>query len=157
MNKKKGIFITFEGPEASGKSSQILLLEKYLKKNKIPFITTREPGGTKGGELIRKLILDDYFKKGKSNKEKFGKYTDTLLYLAARNEHIINKIKPSLYKKNIVICDRFTDSTFAYQVYGKKVKKKFIDSIHKFILQGIKPNLTFILKVSSKSSKGSNS
>ncbi len=153
MFKRKSFFIVFEGVEGCGKSYQSKKLHRNLKKKGIYSILTREPGGTKGGELIRKLILDDYFKKGKSNKEKFGKYTDTLLYLAARNEHIINKIKPSLYKKNIVICDRFTDSTFAYQVYGKKVKKKFIDSIHKFILQGIKPNLTFILKVSSKSSK----
>ena len=69
------------------------------------------------------LILKDYFNKGR--KEKFDKYTDTLLYLAARNEHIINKIKPALKRKQIIICDRFVDSTLAYQVYGKKVKKTF--------------------------------
>ena len=85
--------------------------------------------------------------------EKFDKYTDTLLYLAARNEHIKNKIKPALINKQIVICDRFTDSTLAYQVYGKKVNRKFIDYIHNFILQGVKPNITFILKVSAKVSK----
>ena len=75
------------------------------------------------------------------------------MYLAARNEHIKNKIKPALVKKKIVICDRFIDSTIAYQVFGKKVDKKFIDNIHKKILNGIKPNLVFILKVSVKSSK----
>ena len=75
------------------------------------------------------------------------------LYLAARNEHIINKIKPALLKKQVVICDRFTDSTLAYQVYGKKVDIKFINNIHKKILGKIKPNLVFILKVSAKSSK----
>ena len=75
------------------------------------------------------------------------------MYLAARNEHIKNKIEPALKRKKIVICDRFIDSTIAYQVYGKKVNRSFIDNIHKFILQGIKPNLVFILKVSSKSSK----
>ena len=93
----------------------------------------------------------DYF--NKNTKEKFDKYTDTLLYLAARNEHIINKIKPALLKKQVVICDRFTDSTLAYQVYGKKVDIKFINNIHKKILGKIKPNLVFILKVSAKSSK----
>ena len=76
-----------------------------------------------------------------------------MLYLAARNEHIINVIKPALKKKKIVICDRFIDSTFAYQVYGKKVKRLFIDNIHKFVLGKVKPNITFILKVSPKSSR----
>ncbi len=76
-----------------------------------------------------------------------------MLYLAARNEHVKTKIIPELKKKKIVICDRFVDSTLAYQVYGKKVNLTFINSIHKFILEGLKPNLTFILKVSAKSSR----
>ena len=97
------------------------------------------------------MILKDYFvKKGA---DKFDKYTDTLLYLAARNEHIQNKIKPALKKKIVVICDRFTDSTIAYQVYGKKVDFNFIKNIQKKILQGIKPNLVFVLKVSKQSSR----
>ena len=96
------------------------------------------------------MILKDYF--NKDNNEKFDKYTDTLLYLAARNEHIKNKIKPALKKKIVVICDRFTDSTLAYQVYGKKINLDFINNIHKQILDGIKPNLTFILKVTSNAS-----
>ena len=75
------------------------------------------------------------------------------MYLAARNEHIKNKIKPALKNKFIVICDRFTDSTLAYQVFGKKINIKFINNIHKFILNGLKPNITFVLKVSSKSSQ----
>ena len=112
---------------------------------------TREPGGTKSSELIRNLILKDYFTK--NSKEKFDKYTDTLLYLAARNEHIINKIKPALKKKKVVICDRFIDSTLAYQVYGKKVDINFINNIHKKILGKLKPNLVFVLKVSEKSSR----
>ena len=73
--------------------------------------------------------------------------------MAARNEHIKNKIKPALKNKKIIICDRFIDSTFAYQVYGKKVNKLFIDNIHKLILQDVKPNITFVLTVSPKSSK----
>ena len=97
------------------------------------------------------MILKDYF--NKDNKEKFDKYTDTLLYLAARNEHVKNKIKPSLQKKQVVICDLFTDSTLAYQVFGKKVNINLINSVHKYILNGLKPNLTFILKVSSKTSR----
>ena len=151
MYKKKPFFIVFEGVEGCGKSYQSKKLTKNLNKKGISSILTREPGGTRGAESIRSLILKDYFKKDKG--EKFDKYTDTLLYLAARNEHIINKIKPALKKKKIIICDRFIDSTFAYQVYGKKVNKSFIDNIHSFILRGIKPNLVFILKVSSNSSK----
>ena len=151
MFKNKPFFIVFEGVEGCGKSYQSKRLISNLKKKGIKAILTREPGGTKGAESIRSLILKDYFNKGKN--EKFDKYTDTLLYLAARNEHIKNKIKPALINKQIVVCDRFTDSTLAYQVYGKKVNRGFIDYIHNFILQGVKPNITFILKVSAKVSR----
>tara|TARA_Y100000816_G_C26106610_1_gene588292 strand:- start:1761 stop:2405 length:645 start_codon:yes stop_codon:yes gene_type:complete len=151
MYKKKPFFIVFEGVEGCGKSFQCKKLFNKLKKLKIETILTREPGGTKSAELIRNLILKDYF--NKKTKEKFDKYTDTLLYLASRNEHIKNKIKPALLRKKIVICDRFIDSTLAYQVYGKKVNQKFIDNIHKKILNGVKPNIVFILKVSAKSSQ----
>tara|TARA_B100000963_G_scaffold358749_1_gene384134 strand:+ start:3013 stop:3666 length:654 start_codon:yes stop_codon:yes gene_type:complete len=151
MYKKKPFFIVFEGVEGSGKSFQSKKLFKNLNKKKLSIILTREPGGTRSAELIRNLILKDYFNKKK--KEKFDKYTDTLLYLAARNEHVINKILPALKKKKIVICDRFVDSTIAYQVFGKKVNINFIKNIHKYILGKLKPDLTFILKVSSRSSK----
>ena len=151
MYKKKPFFIVFEGIEGCGKSYQSKKLFKKLKKNNVSTILTREPGGTKTAELIRNLILKDYF--NKSRKEKFDKYTDTLLYLAARNEHVKTKILPALKKKKVVICDRFVDSTIAYQVYGKKINFKFINDIHKVILGQIKPNLTFILKVSQKSAK----
>ena len=151
MYKKRPFFIVFEGVEGCGKSYQSKKLVLNLKKRGIDSILTREPGGTRSAESIRSLILKDYF--NKKQKEKFDIYTDTLLYLAARNEHIKNKIKPALKKKRIVICDRFIDSTIAYQVYGKKVKKSFIDNIHKFILKGVKSDITFVLKVSSKSSK----
>ena len=86
MHKKKSLFVTFEGIEGSGKSYQSQKLYKNLIKKNIPVILTREPGGTKGAERIRKVILADYFHT--DSKEKFNKYTDTLLYLAARNEHI---------------------------------------------------------------------
>ena len=145
MYKKKSLFVTFEGIEGSGKSYQSRKLYKNLKKKNISVILTREPGGTKSAEKIRRVILDDYFHH--DSKEKFNKNTDTLLYLAGRNEHIENKIKPAISKKKIVICDRFVDSTLAYQVYGKGVNKKLVNSVHKYILGNIKPDLTFILKV----------
>ena len=145
MYKKRSLFITFEGIEGSGKSFQSKKLYKNIKSKKIPVILTREPGGTKSAEKIRRVILDDYF--GNNNKIKFDKYTDTLLYLAARNEHLIDKIIPALSRKKVVICDRFIDSTLAYQVNGKKVSRKLVDTIHKYILRRTKPDLTFILKV----------
>tara|TARA_Y100001958_G_C21017044_1_gene394997 strand:+ start:116 stop:760 length:645 start_codon:yes stop_codon:yes gene_type:complete len=151
MFKKKPFFIVFEGIEGCGKSYQSKKLYKRLKKRGFNPLLTREPGGTKSSEQIRKLILKDYF--DKNTKNKFDKYTDTLLYLAARNEHIKNKILPGLKKKRIIICDRFIDSTYAYQVFGKKVEVKFIDFIHKKILQGIKPDITIILKVNYRESQ----
>ena len=126
----------------------LIKVENYillLKKIGLPVILTREPGGTKSAEKIREVILKDYFHP--DFKEKFDKYTDTLLYLASRNEHIQNKIKPAISKKKIVICDRFIDSTFAYQVYGKGVNKNFVDLVHKYILGKVKADMTFILKV----------
>ncbi len=151
MYKKKPFFVVFEGVEGCGKSYQSKKLFLNLKKKKIKTLLTREPGGTKSAEQIRNLILKDYFNKTK--KDKFDKYTDTLLYLAARNEHLKTKIIPALKKKIVVICDRFVDSTIAYQVYGKKVDFNFIKNIHKTILNGIKPNIVFVLKVSPRSSK----
>jgi len=148
MYKKRAIFITFEGIEGSGKSYQIQRLYKNLKKRNISPILTREPGGTYSAEKIREIILKDYFHP--KLKEKFNKYTDTLLYLAARNEHLENKIIPAIKKKKIIICDRFIDSTLAYQVYGKGVDKNFVNFIHKYILKSIKPDLTFILTANIK-------
>ena len=146
---KKSFFIVFEGIEGSGKSYQAKILYNKLKKKYKNILLTREPGGTKSAEVIRKIILKDYFEKNK--KIKFDKYTDTLLYLAARNEHLKNKIIPAIKNKKIIICDRFVDSTFAYQVYGKKVSFNFIKSIHQQILGKVKPDLTFVLKVKKKS------
>jgi len=143
MYKKKPFFITFEGIEGSGKSFQSKKLYNNLKKYKIKPILTREPGGTIGAEKIRKIIL-------LGDKNKFSETTDTLLYLAARNEHVEKKIRPLINKRKIIICDRFIDSSIAYQVYGKGVKRKLIDNVHKIILGKIKPNLTILLTVDIK-------
>ena len=151
MYKKKPFFIVFEGVEGCGKSYQSKKLYNNLKKLKIKSILTREPGGTHNAEVIRNLILKDYFLKNK--KIAFHRYTDTFLYLAARNEHVQDKIIPALKSKTVVICDRFIDSTYAYQVHGKKVNKNLIDEIHKIIIGKYKPNLTIVLKVTTKSSR----
>jgi len=140
MFKKKPFFISFEGIEGSGKSYQSRILLKKLRKMKIPAIFTREPGGCQSAEKIRNLILS-----GSTNK--FDSITDTLLYLSARNEHIKKFIKPAIKKNKIIVCDRFIDSTYAYQASKNSNNKRLIDFIHKFILEDIKPDLTFILTV----------
>ena len=145
MYKKKSLFVTFEGIEGSGKSYQSKKLFRKIKSMQLPAIYTREPGGTEAAEKIRKVILEDYFHSDSG--EKFDKYTDTLLYLASRNEHVVNKIKPAIRKRQIVICDRFIDSTLAYQVHGKRVNKNLINVVHKIILGKLKPDITFILKL----------
>ena len=143
MRKDKYLFITFEGIEGSGKSYQGKKLYRNLKKRKIPVIFTREPGGSNGAEKIRKLILT-------GSKNKFTETTDTLLYLAARNEHIQKTLNPAISRKKNIICDRFVDSTMAYQVYGKNVDKLLVNTVHKQILESIKPDLTVLLKVNIK-------
>jgi len=142
MRRSKFFFITFEGIEGSGKSYQSSKLYKNIQNKKKPVLLTREPGGSKSSEEIRNIILSGV-------KNKYLKITDTLLYLAARNEHYNKVIKPMIKKKNI-ICDRFTDSTLAYQVYGKGVDRKLVDNLHNNILGKFKPDLTIILTVSIK-------
>ena len=142
MSKNKGLFITFEGPEASGQSSQLLLLEKYLKKNKIPFITTREPGGTKIAESLRNLIL-----KVKSD---INIQEEILLLMAARSHHINNVIIPALKKGKLVISDRFADSTFVYQGYVNKFGIQQAKNLHKKLLNNFLPYKTFLFELSTK-------
>ena len=136
MNKSKGFFLTFEGPEASGKSSQIKLLEKYLNKNKIPFITTREPGGTKLSESLRNLIL--------KVKESINVEEEILMLMAARSHHIENVIKPAMKNGKFVISDRFADSTFVYQGYVNKFGIKRAKDLHKKMLSNFLPFKTFM-------------
>ena len=142
MNKRIGLFLTFEGPEASGKSSQILLLKKYLKKNNISFINTREPGGTKIAESLRKLIL-----KVKSD---INIEEEILMLMAARSHHINNVILPALENGKVVISDRFADSTFVYQGYVNKFGIQNAKNLHKNILNNFLPDKTFLFKLSTK-------
>ena len=138
MSKKP--IIVFEGVEGSGKSHHINKVSNFLNKNKIKFIKIREPGGTLNSERIRRLILN--------KKSNFNIYTDLLLYLAARSENI-GLIKKS-YKKKIILIDRFTDSTIAYQHYGMGIDLRIINIINKFLLKNIKVNFTFINTVNKK-------
>ena len=140
MKIKKGTFISFEGPEASGKSSQILLLKKYFIKNKIPHLITREPGGTKLSEILRRIILN--------NKSNINNIEEILLLMAARSNHINNIIIPNLIKGKIVISDRFADSTFVYQGFVNKFGIKNAINLHSKILNNFYPDITFIFNLS---------
>ena len=142
MSKK--IIISFEGIEGSGKSYHLKNVSNYLKKNKVSHIKLREPGGSKNAEKIRKLILN--------KKSTFNNKTDLLLYLAARNENIENIIKKN-YKKKIILIDRFTDSTIAYQHYGMGLNKEIIKVINNYLLNKIKVNYTFLHIVNQKNLK----
>ena len=141
MSKKP--IIVFEGIEGSGKSHHISLISKYFEKKKINYIKIREPGGNLNSEKIRKLILN--------NKSDFNKNTDLLLYLAARSENVA-VIKKN-YKKKIILIDRFTDSTIAYQHYGMGVDINIIKLINKFLLKDINVNFTFLNTVNKKNMK----
>ena len=138
MSKKP--IIVFEGIEGSGKSHHISIVSKYLKKKKINHIKIREPGGNPNSEKIRKLILN--------NKSNFNKNTDLLLYMAARSENVA-VIKKN-HKKKIILIDRFTDSTIAYQHYGMGVDINIIKLINKFLLKDINVNYTFLNIVNKK-------
>mgnify|MGYP001257273274 CR=1 FL=1 len=142
MKFKKNLFISFEGPEASGKSSQIKLLSNYFSKNKIPHIITREPGGTKVAEMLRKIILDK--KKSITNTE------EILLLMSSRINHIENIIKPALNKGKIVISDRFADSTFVYQGYVNKYGLSKSIKLHKQFLNNFLPTKTFLFLLPPK-------
>ena len=142
MSKK--LIITFEGIEGSGKSLHIKNIVNYLSKKKVRFIELREPGGSKNAEKIRKLILN--------KKSTFNTKTDLLLYLAARSENIETIINKD-YRKKIILIDRFSDSTLAYQHYGMGLNKKIIETINNYLLKKIKIDYTFLHIVNKKNLK----
>ena len=130
--------ITFEGIEGSGKSTQTKLLYQYFLNNKIPVILTREPGGTKLAEEIRSLLIN-----GAINK--MDGICETLLNFVARRDHLEKMIKPALADGKVVICDRFFDSTLAYQGFGHNVNSQAIKTIQNIAISDLEPNITFLI------------
>ena len=143
--KNKGYFITFEGGEGTGKSTQAKFLYDYLITKNIAAILTREPGGCEEAEEIRNLIIN-------GSVDKWDGITEALMHNAARREHVRRIIKPALLNNKFVICDRFTDSTMAYQGIGQSVDTKFLNNIVKTVTENIEPNLTFIFDMDIKNS-----
>ena len=133
----KGIFISFEGPDGCGKTTQINLFADYLKSQGYDVVLTREPGGTPISEKIRNIILDP------ANKEE-SPVTEALLYAASRAQHVAEKIKPALENGSVVLCDRFVDSSIAYQAYARGLGEDVI-RINEFAVQSCMPKITFFL------------
>jgi len=132
------LFITFEGIEGCGKTTQIGLLTSYLKSLQRPFLLTREPGGTEVGEQIRQILLS-------SENVGIEPMAELYLYAAARVQHLRQVIVPALHAGQVVICDRFADATLAYQGYGRGMDRAWIEELHARTMENIKPDLTFLL------------
>jgi dTMP kinase len=143
MSDKNGLFITFEGVDGSGKTTQIRKLHDFLENQGIAVDLIREPGGTAIGEQIRALLLD------KSNGE-MSSETELLLYEAARSQIVRERILPSLRAGRVVICDRFFDSTTAYQGYGRGLDLADIERLNRWATGGLEPDLTFFLDLPVK-------
>ncbi|WP_312653096.1 dTMP kinase [Aminipila sp.] len=136
---KRGLFISIEGPDGSGKSTQIKLIKEFLNDIGMDAILTREPGGTVISEKIRQIILD------KEHIE-MDPMTEALLYAASRAQHVAEVIKPGLQSGKTVICDRFVDSSIAYQGYGRHLGDA-VRIINEYAVAGCMPDITFLLKV----------
>jgi dTMP kinase len=134
----KGTFITFEGGEGSGKSTQARLLAGHLKQKGYDVIATREPGGTEIGDAIRAVLLNPEF-------TEMGNVTELLLLAASRAQNVHERIKPGLERGAVVICDRFIDSTLAYQGYGRKFDLKLLEALNRLATGGVTPDLTILL------------
>lgn len=139
---KKGYFITFEGADGCGKTTQIQLIKEYLDKKNIENILTREPGGSDLGVHLREILLH--------YKDPVSDIAETFLYLADRAQHIEYKIKPALESDKIVLCDRHTDSTIAYQGYGREQNIDEIKHLNSIATQGLIPDLTIVFDIDTE-------
>lgn len=145
MTQKRGLFITFEGGEGTGKSTQLKLLSETLEKSGINNIMTKEPGGTEIGKELRQILVT-------GDKDKMDAIAEALLYYADRRIHLTQKIWPALEEGSWVLSDRFADSTVAYQYYGynKKIPIKILRELYDMVAGDFKPDLTVILDIDPK-------
>src|SRR6202008_3293399 len=137
---QQGKFVSFEGIEGCGKTTQIALLSEYLKKRSIPHTITREPGGTAVGEGIRKILLH-------SETIHLTTASELLLFYASRSQNIQEKIKPALDRGELVICDRYYHASMAYQGYGRGIPLEFIQKLTDLVCQPYRPDVTFLLDI----------
>lgn len=139
--ERKGKFVTFEGCDGCGKSTQLKLLSEYLTKENVPHIFTREPGGGKISEAIREILLN-----GKN--AEMTDECEALLYAAARTQHLRDRVEPALAEGKLVICDRYVDSSLAYQAYARGLGKEFVEKINAYALEKYSPDLTVFIDLS---------
>ncbi|MCO7127708.1 dTMP kinase [Sporolactobacillus shoreicorticis] len=142
----KGFFITFEGPDGSGKTTQIHRLAEELERCSLPYLLTREPGGTEIGDKIRTIILNP-------DHPELAEKTEILLYAASRSQHVIEKIVPAVNSGKIVLCDRFVDASIAYQGYGLGQSIDLVKMINEFATGGISPDRTYLIDVSPETGR----
>ena len=140
-SQRGGLFITFEGIEGSGKSTQCQILAKYLKASGFRVLETREPGGTPIAEHIRDIFLQTQ----KPSADPLTPETEASLVLAARSQHVTSLLLPALHEGKVVLCDRFTDSTLAYQGYGRGLPMTDLQKFNRFVTHGLIPDMTFLL------------
>jgi len=146
MKNNRGIFITFEGPECAGKTTQIKLLKAYLESYGREAVVTREPGGTEIGEELRQIV------KHHVSGVPVTDEAEVLLFAASRAQHVSELIKPALQRGAVVICDRFFDSTTAYQGYARGLDMEFIDQLNSFAVSGTIPDITILLDLTAEES-----
>lgn len=136
----RGKFIAFEGCEGAGKSTQMRLLSEYLQKKAIKHIVTREPGGSEISEAIRKVILNGKF-------SQMSDECEALLYAAARAQHLCDTVQPALARGDLVLCDRYVFSSYAYQGFGRGLDIKFLKNINEYAVQHFMPDVTLFLNI----------
>ena len=140
MSAARGRFVTFEGGEGAGKSTQVRLLAQWLEQRGLVVRTTREPGGTPGAERIRSLLVE-------GEAADWTPMTEALLNYAARREHVARVIAPALAQGQWVLCDRFADSTMAYQGFGHGLGRKPVEALHRTAIGRLAPDLTIVLDI----------
>ena len=136
--KGRGKFITFEGCEGCGKSTQVKLFNEYLTRENIPHIFTREPGGEKISEEIRRILLD-------ANNKEMTDECEALLYAASRVQHLSDRVEPALSQGKLVVCDRYVDSSLAYQAYARGLGVDFVSKINAYALTNYRPDVTIFI------------
>lgn len=137
---QRGLFITFEGGEGAGKSTQITRLAKHIRKRRLPVVTTREPGGSPGAEAIRHVLLS-------GAAETFGPAMEAILFAAARSDHVEQVIRPAVENGKTVLCDRFMDSSRVYQGVTGDLDPQFMTALERTALNGLYPDMTLILDI----------
>ncbi|UHS61267.1 dTMP kinase [Agrobacterium vaccinii] len=144
MSENTGLFISFEGGEGAGKSTQITLLAETLRKRGLEVVVTREPGGSPGAEAVRHVLLS-------GAAEPFGVRMEAMLFAAARNDHVEEVIRPALNKGSVVLCDRFLDSSRVYQGTTGNLEPEFIETLQRIAIDGTMPDLTLIFDIPAAS------